>query len=84
MIKCRCQVVIDDGGDAVVVGIRPIGTVLTVRRSLRRDPDGICVSTASCGLAATSATQFVVAEEEEAIRMRVKVVRDDPVLEDNG
>ena len=46
------------------------------------DPDGICVSTASCGLAATSATQFVVAEEEEAIRVRVKVVRDDPVLED--
>jgi hypothetical protein len=74
--------VIDDGGDAVVVGIRPIGAVFTVRRSLRRDPDGICVSTASCGLAPTSATQFVVAEEEEAIRVRVKVVRDDPVLED--
>ena len=63
------EVVVDDGDDAVVVGVRPIGIVCAFWRALRRNTDSVRVSPASRCLAPVSMALFVVAEKIEAVRV---------------
>ena len=67
MNEGRREVVVDDGGDALVVGVRPVGIVGAFRRALCRNPDSVRMSPTNRGLAAVSPALFIVAEEIEAV-----------------
>ena len=54
MKEGRREVVVDDGGDALVVGVRPVGIVGAFRRALCRNPDSVRMSPTNRGLAAVS------------------------------